>query len=329
LVAVLALGVALGAPGRASAQVIRPEEAGAHVGEVVTVEGEVPTVVCSPLACLLSFTTDYSGLVASIPGALLAGFPPPKETYTARRVRIRGTVTDRNGKPRIEIADPRDIALLDGTSGRTAAVVPPEEAPVRITVSPPPRAGPASGAEPDQESPGLVRPAPEDDGGTTRSRVIDPGRVTKRFGGPREPSAQPSGDSVVSTLTGGAGDAAAIEARALQQQITELRRENADLSATVAALEERLVVLEQSGGRPVHGVEEGALPHLPEYVVSGAGATRLQHVKRGWSSERVLRALGAPRNTVTEANGYMTWYYADGRAVTLDPRGRVASSIGF
>ena len=55
----------------------------------------------------------------------------------------------------------------------------------------------------------------------------------------------------------------------------------------------------------------------------GESALRFQHVKRGWTSERVLRAIGAPLNTTTEANGYMTWYYADGRAVTLDPRGRV------
>ena len=159
--------------------------------------------------------------------------------------------------------------------------------------------------------------------------MIDPGRVTQRLGGPREAAVPPSGESMVAGLSGGPGDAATVEARALQQQITRLQEDNANLSATVAALEERLAALEQSGGRVRQGVDEDALPHLPDYVVSGASATRLQHVKRGWSSERVLRALGAPLNTMTEANGYMTWYYADGRAVTLDPRGRVVSSIGF
>jgi hypothetical protein len=76
-------------------------------------------------------------------------------------------------------------------------------------------------------------------------------------------------------------------------------------------------------------VNEEELPFTPDYVVSGDASTRLQSVKRGWTSERLLRAIGPPVNTVTEANGYMTWYYANGRAVTLDPRGRVSSSIGF
>lgn len=306
------------------------------MGREVTVEGEVPNVVCSPLACLLSFTTDYSGLVASIPGDSIGRFPPPKETYAGRRVRVRGTVVDRNGKPRIEIASPGDIELADGS--RAFAAPPAGAPPVRVTVSQPtldaganePDVADALETQPEHvvAAPPPVSPFAE---GTSdsRSRVIDPGRVTMRAGGPREPAVAPSGDSLLAELSGGPGDAAAVEARALQQQIARLKEENASLSETVAALEERLAILEQSGVRARQGIDESALPHLPEYVVSGSSATRYQHVKRGWSSERVLRALGAPLNTVTEANGYMTWYYADGRAVTLDPRGRVASSIGF
>lgn len=320
-----------------AAQAIRPDEAGAHVGEAVTVEGEVPTVVCSPLACLLSFSTDYSGLVASIPGDVVGRFPPPKETYSGRRVRVRGTVVDRNGKPRIELGDPADIQLLDG-SAMGSAITAPASAPVRVTLSPPAGAGdddpedePVASAEQTVEippPPPAAAPEPATGGGS-RSRVIDPGRVTTRLGGPREPAAPPSGDSVIASLSGGPGDAATVEARALQQQITKLQQENASLSATVEALEERLAAIEQGGVRVQQGVDEESLPHLPEYVVSGASAKRLQHIKRGWSSERVLRQIGPPLNTRTEANGYMTWYYADGRAVTLDPRGRVSSSIGF
>jgi len=320
-----------------AAQSIGPDEARAHIGETVTVDGEVPTVVCSPLACLLSFETDFSGLVASISGDVIDRFPPPKETYSGRRVRVRGAVVDRNGKPRIELSDPADIQLLDG-SGMRSAVTSPASAPVRVTVSPPLTA--EDGAiddqmdEPSAQQPVEIppppvvptEPAPPD---AARSRVIDPGRVTTRLGGPREPAAAPSGDSVIASLSGGPGDAAAVEARALQQQIDKLQQENANLSATVEALEERLATIEQGGVRAYQGVDEESLPHLPEYVVSGASAKRLQHIKRGWSSERVLRQIGPPLNTRTEANGYMTWYYADGRAVTLDPRGRVSSSIGF
>jgi len=88
-------------------------------------------------------------------------------------------------------------------------------------------------------------------------------------------------------------------------------------------------VLEQSQGGRVAGVQEAPLPEIHDYVVSGDDSNRVQRITRGWSSERVLRALGAPVNTTTEANGYMTWYYGNGRAVTLDSRGRVVSSIGF
>lgn len=321
-----------------AAQSIGPDEARAHIGETVTVDGEVPTVVCSPLACLLSFETDFSGLVASISGDVIGRFPPPKETYSGRRVRVRGAVVDRNGKPRIELRDPADIQLLDG-SGTRSAVTSPASAPVRVTVSPPVTApdgdvdGQANQASVDEPleipPPPPVAPPDPASAGATGSRVIDPGRVTTRLGGPREPAAAPSGDSVLASLSGGPGDAAAVEARALQQQIDKLQQENANLSATVEALEERLATIEQNGARAYQGVDEETLPHLPEYVVSGASAKRLQHIKRGWSSERVLRQIGPPLNTRTEANGYMTWYYADGRAVTLDPRGRVSSSIGF
>jgi hypothetical protein len=120
----------------------------------------------------------------------------------------------------------------------------------------------------------------------------------------------------------------AVESRSLEQRIEQLQQDNANLVAAVQELEERLTVLEQSGGRG-STVNEEELPYVPDYVVPGEASVRLQSVKRGWSSERLLRAVGPPANTVTGANGYMTWYYENGRAVTLDPRGRVASSVGF
>jgi hypothetical protein len=124
LTASVALGVVALLPSRALAQTIAAGDAGAHVGEEITVEGDVPTVVCSPLACLLSFTADYSGLVASIPGDALGRFPAPKETYASHRVRVRGVVIDKNGRPRIEVRDPGQLQVLDGGgAGRPAPVV--------------------------------------------------------------------------------------------------------------------------------------------------------------------------------------------------------------
>jgi hypothetical protein len=147
-------------------------------------------------------------------------------------------------------------------------------------------------------------------------------------GGPRPAAPEPRGDSLVGRLNGGSADAAAVEARSLEQRVEQLQAENANLAALVQELEARLATLEQTGARG-QGVNEAELPYKPDYVVASERSTRLQTVKRGWSSERLLRAVGPPLNTVTEANGYMTWYYANGRAVTLDERGRVASSVGF
>ena len=332
----------------ADAQVLAVEEAGRHVGENVTVEGDVQTVICSPLACLVSFTADYSGLAASIPGDVVSRFPSPKEAYANRRVRVRGTVVDRNGRPRIEVTDPAALQVVGSggasvsvsTSGAAAAPVVRVDpsASVQVTTDPPPMGDSAEAAAPAPADvvvppppppPAARAAAPSDDAAAaSRSRVIDPGVVTSRIGGPRPPAAEPRGESLVSRLTGGSADAAAVESRSLEQRVEQLQQENANLVAAVQELEERLTVLEQSGGRR-STVNEEDLPVTPDYVVSGDASTRLQAVKRGWSSERLLRAIGPPVNTVTEANGYMTWYYANGRAVTLDPRGRVSSSVGF
>lgn len=335
---------ALFAARAAFAQVIAADEAARHVGENVTVEGDVATVICSPLACLVSFTADYSGLAASIPGDVVSRFPSPKETYANRRVRVRGTVVDRNGRPRIEVTDPAALQVVGSgggasmtTSGSAAApaVRVDPSASVKVTTDPPPIGDTGEGAAPADVGvpppPPVARAAAPSDGAAaaSRSRVIDPGVVTSRIGGPRPPAPEPPrGESLVSRLTGGAADAAAVESRSLEQRVEQLQQENANLVAAVQELEERLTVLEQSGGRGSN-VNEEDLPVTPDYVVSGDPSTRLQAVKRGWSSERLLRAIGPPVNTVTEANGFMTWYYANGRAVTLDPRGRVSSSVGF
>lgn len=322
----------------AAAQTISPEEAARHVGESVTVEGEVATVICSPLACIVSFTADYSGLAASIPGDVVGRFPPPRETYANRRVRVRGTVVDRSGRPRIEVTDPAALQVVGGAgpapapNAATAPVVRVDpSASVEVTVDPPRDADDATVAG----AANVVPPPPPavdltvDRAGGSRSRVVSPGVVTSRVGGPRPPAAEPRGESLVAKLRSGAGDVAAVETRSLEQRIQQLQEDNANLAAAVQELQERLTVLEQTGGGRAQGVNEADLPYTPDYVVPGDGSTRLQTVKRGWSSERLLRAVGPPLNTVTEPNGYMTWYYANGRAVTLDPRGRVASSVGF
>jgi hypothetical protein len=327
-----------------AAQVITPDDAARHVGADVIVEGEVATVICSPLACIVSFSADYSGLAASIPGDVVGRFPSPRETYANRRVRLRGTVLDRNGRPRIEVTDPAALQVIGGAAGSAVAAsaasgpvirVDPS-ASVKVTTEPPELGAGVAGSSavasdvaippPPPRRPALEAPG---SGGASQSRVVSPGVVTSRMGGPRPPAPEPRGDSLVARLNGGGGDAAAVESRSFQQRVEELQDENASLATAVQELQDRLTAMEQAGGARGQGINEADLPNTPVYVVPGDRSIRLQAVKRGWSSERLLRAVGPPLNTVTEANGYMTWYYANGRAVTLDPRGRVSSSIGF
>jgi len=299
----------------------------------------VTNVVCSPLACLLSFTSDFSGLVASLPSDSAAGFPPPKETYTARRVRLRGKIKENNGRPRIEVRDPGQIELLDVAVGvgasRMTVARPPDDAPppeadaesgtdVVVAVQQPDLTEPAPVAEAYSDAAPLETPTPPHGG----SRVIDPGRFERRLGGPRGAREPAEGDGLVSDLRRGGGEAT-VEIRSLREQVARLEETTRGLAETVAALQERLTVLEQTRAGWNPGVDPSALPETRSYVVSGDPSTRVQPIKRGWSSERVLRSYGAPLNTSTEANGYMTWYYGNGRAVTIDPKGRVSSSVGF
>lgn len=339
LAALLAI---LAVPARVAAQAISAADAAAHVGEEVTVEGEVPAVVCSPLACLLSFTPDYSGLVASIPGDVKRTFPPPKETYAMHRVRVHGVVVNKNGRPRIEVRNPADLQVIDrGNGGRAPVVL---DAP--LSGDDGGGVGPATAAQALASPGGATIPAERTEAATappvvdapppdvprqraSRSRVIDPGQITTHVGGPRAPEERPRGESLVARLTGDAGDAAAVEASSLRQEVAKLEQQNAELRDAVVALDQRLAALEQAQGARLAGTGAAAMPETHDYVVSADDSNRLAHVTRGWNSERVLRVLGAPLNTVTEANGFMVWYYSNGRAITLDARGRVVSSIGF
>jgi len=120
LAAWLASGTLLVAAAAAAAP-IAPGQALQNVGRDVEVEGEAQSVVCSPMACLLSFEAGFSGLVVAIPGDAVAAFPDPESTYEGRRVRVRGRVGERNGRPRIEIRDPRALSIEGGVSRPAAS----------------------------------------------------------------------------------------------------------------------------------------------------------------------------------------------------------------
>lgn len=105
----------------AAGAAISPGQVSKHVGESVEVVGIAESVVCSPMACLLSFEAGFAGLVVAIPGDAVGSFPDPETTYEGKEVRVRGRVAERNGRPRIEVRDPGSISLRGGGASRSAA----------------------------------------------------------------------------------------------------------------------------------------------------------------------------------------------------------------
>ena len=111
----LALVVALPALGAAETT-IAWDEADKHIGEEATVEGLVVGVHCSPLSCLLAFEPTYNRFTAVVQARSFDTFPPDEITrrYKGKRVRVRGKILSRDGKPEIVLENPDSIALAGG-----------------------------------------------------------------------------------------------------------------------------------------------------------------------------------------------------------------------
>jgi hypothetical protein len=95
--------------------VIGWEQAAQHIGKEVIVEGRVMGVHCSPLSCLLAFEPTFNGFTAVIQARSFDTFPPAEldQRFTGRRVRVRGTVVDRDKKPEIEVSSKDALELAD------------------------------------------------------------------------------------------------------------------------------------------------------------------------------------------------------------------------
>jgi hypothetical protein len=100
---------------RAETPKITWEEAGKHVGEEVIVEGRVLGVHCSPLSCLLAFEPTFNGFTAVVQAANFKEFPPAQleQRYSGRKVKVRGKIVERDGKPEIVLDKPESLALGD------------------------------------------------------------------------------------------------------------------------------------------------------------------------------------------------------------------------
>lgn len=94
------------------------------------------------------------------------------------------------------------------------------------------------------------------------------------------------------------------------------------------AMDERAAQLAQLQPLPA---EETPLPAEPSYGTPQPrpGYEALRSIKRGMTSDQVLRLVGEPLEVESGSGGAVTWYYGYGRSVSFDARGRAQSLVGF
>ena len=101
-----------------------PEEAGKHVGEEATFEMLVKASkhrLAQRKEIYLDSTEDHTdpknlAAVVTVDGAAKlkeAGVDDPATYYKGKTIRVSGTVTLKNGEPRIEINDPKQIKVVE------------------------------------------------------------------------------------------------------------------------------------------------------------------------------------------------------------------------
>ncbi len=261
------------------------------------------SVACSPQACLLSFEPGFGGLIVAITGPVAARLPDPKGTYEGRRIRARGVVGERGGRPRIEVLDAASIETLDGP--RSASTILSASVDGRALVAGGGSAAPA-GATPSPGAPAALAAQ----------------EAAARLGLPSVPGEAPDREAEV-------GVSLSAEMQLLRQEIAGLLGQVAALEDRVAALDDRLAEAEEALAAASGGGDGPAVGGLPSYVVPGSSSPTLHRVRRGWTAERVVRVFGEPLRVSGEAPGPVTWYYDQGRAVTIDRYGRVVSAVGF
>jgi hypothetical protein len=121
---VVALVLALTPLARAADTVVPWDAAGQYVGQEVTVEGRVVGVHCSQLSCLLAFDPSFNRFTIVVQAKDFGRFPPDTldERYTGRRVRVKGTVVDRDSKPEIVVENPANLKVAETKEERLARV---------------------------------------------------------------------------------------------------------------------------------------------------------------------------------------------------------------
>lgn len=237
------------------ADVLPWQAAAKHVGEEATVEGTVAAVHCSPLACSLAFEPTFTRFTATIQAQSFDAFPPAEleARYKGRRMRVTGTIESLDGKPRIQVAKPEALVLVQD-----------EKRP---------------------DAPRVAQGTDSDDVVTAQNEMLD--RL----------------DDILDRL------------EAISQQL--------------AATEERVAGLLAQLDERQRGFAAAQPPPATPPVVRPPAAQALRSLKRGMSVAEVERLAGRPFRVIDNGNGWATWDYGGGRAITFDNRGRVQSLSGF
>jgi hypothetical protein len=142
--------VALALPARAlPPDIVRWQDAGAHVGRVITVEGTVERAHVADGACTLEFAPgDPTALRVILMLPLFSSPADPERRYGGRRVQASGRVQRFEARPEIIIRRADQITVLDApsptttTTTTTTTTVPAPETPV--PTAPPPAPAPSS-----------------------------------------------------------------------------------------------------------------------------------------------------------------------------------------
>src|SRR5437667_12429272 len=139
------VALAAGAAHAAAPPVVSWQEAGGHVGEVVTVEGEVATARTVGDTWILEFARDDPRAFRVVVLLPLLDTAPrlPERLYQGRRVRATGRVQRFQGRAEMVLRGSGQIEVVEtGGEAPPAAPAPPPAAPA------PPPAAPAAPAMP-------------------------------------------------------------------------------------------------------------------------------------------------------------------------------------
>src|SRR5881296_1749416 len=129
------LGLVASTPlaGAAAPPVYPWQEAGRHVGEVVTVEGMVAAAHGTGDTCVLEFAPDDPhALRVILVLPMFSSLPPkPERLYAAKRVRVSGVVRRFAGRLEMVLRSPAQIEVVDvaGPAAPAATAAAPPEPP--------------------------------------------------------------------------------------------------------------------------------------------------------------------------------------------------------